>query len=220
MTPDGTPPPYGFDLTPAGQRLLRAQPPPEALLWCAHAVGAGAQISDVYPLAGGTSSAVHAVDIEDRRRRLHRLVLRRLVKSDWLQEEPDAPYREATALKVARACPLPTPTLVALDAEAEVTDVPALLMTRVQGSIEWHPSDLDRYLRELANAVTAIHATAVPADATAVRIYAPYPLVLRRPPTWSARPELWLHAFEVFDRPPSTDEPRFIHRDYHPGNVL
>ncbi len=159
---------------------------------------------------------MHGVDVEDRHGRLHRLVLRRIVDSDWLEEEPDALEREAHTLEAVRGCPLPTPDLVAVDAAAEACDVPALLMTRVDGSIEWRPRDLDGYLRKLAEVLPVIHAT----PAAGVRPYAPYPVSWRDPPPWSTRPELWVRAFEIFDGPAPADEQRFIHRDYHPGNVL
>jgi aminoglycoside phosphotransferase (APT) family kinase protein len=43
---------------------------------------------------------------------------------------------------------------------------------------------------------------------------------MRRPPRWAAQPEVWHRAFEVHAGPPPTLEHLFIHRDYHPGNVL
>ena len=143
-----SPAPYGFDLTQADHRLLRTSPPAEALRWCAAAIAPGAEIVRVQPLAGGMSSAVHAVDVEDGRRRVHRLVLRRMVRPELLEEEPDILHREATVLEVVRGCALPTPELVALDADAEATDVPALLMTRVPGSVDWQPTDLEGYLAD------------------------------------------------------------------------
>jgi aminoglycoside phosphotransferase (APT) family kinase protein len=169
-------------LAPDDRELLRTRPAPDALRWCERCVGPGAVVREVYPLAGGTSSAVHAVDVEDHRGRLHRLVLRRLIKSDWLEEEPDALYREAAALDVVRSCPLPTPTFVALDAEAEMTDLPALLMTRAPGSTERQPNDLDCYLRKLAEVLPAIDATAVAGEVN-MRTYAPAPVTCaNRPP--------------------------------------
>jgi hypothetical protein len=58
-------------------------------------------------LAGGTSSAMHAVDVRDVGGRTRRLVLRRFVRRDWLEEEPDAPRREAAALALAGDCRSP-----------------------------------------------------------------------------------------------------------------
>ena len=211
--------PHGFELTPEQHELLRGEPPARALQWCEGAVGAGAKLVAVAPLSGGTASAVHAVDVRDARGRVVRLVLRRFVRRDWLDEDPDAPRREAAALEIVERCPVPTPRLLALDAGAQSADVPALLMTRLEGSIDWNPSELEAFLARLAAVLPAIHATIIPAGA-ALPDYEPYQPRPARPPAWSARPEVWEHAFEVFDGPAPASERYLIHRDYHPGNVL
>ena len=159
------------------------------------------------------SSAVHAVDLA----RGGELVLRRFVRREWLAEEPDVPYREPAALELLRDRPLPTPRLVGSDpAGAEAGD-PAVLMTRLPGTIEWAPADLDGFLRGLAALLPAIHATPV---GPGLQDYAPYALETSRPPAWTARPAVWERGFALFDEPPPSDERRFIHRDFHPGNVL
>jgi hypothetical protein len=43
---------------------------------------------------------------------------------------------------------------------------------------------------------------------------------VRRPARWATDPEVWWKAIEVFEGPPPVVERCFIHRDYHPGNVL
>jgi aminoglycoside phosphotransferase (APT) family kinase protein len=212
-------PPHGFELTPDDHELLRGEPPAPALRWCEGAVGRGAEVIGLAPLPGGTASAVHAVDVRDYRGRVHRLVLRRFVRRDWLEEEPDAPQREATALEIVDPCPVPTPQLLALDARGESADVPALLMTRLGGSIEWNPAELEPFLVRLAAVLPDIHGTPFPSGA-GLPDYRPYQPRPARPPSWSARPEVWLRAFEVFDGPAPTRERCLIHRDFHPGNVL
>jgi aminoglycoside phosphotransferase (APT) family kinase protein len=211
-------PPHGFALAPDEHRLLRGAPPPRALRWCEVAVGPRARVAGFAALAGGTSSAVHAVDVRDARGRTQRLVLRRFVRPEWLEEEPDAPRREAAALALAAGCPIPTPGLVALDASGGAAGAPAVLMTRLDGEIDWRPADLEAFLRRLAGVLPALHAT--PAPDGALPAYSPYELEDRRPPPWSRRPDVWQRAFDVFDGPAPHEERRFIHRDYHPGNVL
>jgi aminoglycoside phosphotransferase (APT) family kinase protein len=39
-------------------------------------------------------------------------------------------------------------------------------------------------------------------------------------PAWAERPELWLRAFGLIDVRPPAYEGCFLHRDFHPGNVL
>jgi hypothetical protein len=77
---------YGFDLNPEDERLLRGPVPDNALRWAAAAVGTGSRVRLADPLAGGMSSAVHALDIEDGAGQIHELVLRRFVRLDWLAE--------------------------------------------------------------------------------------------------------------------------------------
>jgi aminoglycoside phosphotransferase (APT) family kinase protein len=154
----------------------------------------------VAPLVGGTASAVHAIDVRDRAGRIHPLVLRRFVRLD----EPDDARLEASVLDHLATHPFPTPRLVGVAERA-------VLMTRLPGRLVWQPADADRYLRRLAAVLPEVHATPVGAGLPA---YAPYAL--------DAEPRTTLleRAFEIFHGPPPSDERRFLHRDYHPGNVL
>ena len=40
------------------------------------------------------------------------------------------------------------------------------------------------------------------------------------PPPWTRFPRAWAKAIDLYQGPPPTLERPFIHRDYHPGNVL
>jgi aminoglycoside phosphotransferase (APT) family kinase protein len=199
--------PHGFDLNDEDDRLLRGPVPDNALRWAEAAIGPGSRVRISGPLAGGTSSAVHALTIEDASGRAHELVLRRFVRLDWLAEEPDLAKREATALRLMSSSPVPTPQLVAASDDA-------VLMTRLPGEIDWDPP-----LRRLAELLPLIHATPVPAG-TALPDYRPYRIRMRRPPVWAQHPDAWLRGIELLDGPPPSDERLFIHRDFHPGNVL
>jgi aminoglycoside phosphotransferase (APT) family kinase protein len=202
---------HGYDLTPADARLLRGPPPRRALAWCEAVTGD--RVAQVRALDGGMSSAVHALDFADGRA----LVLRRFVRAQWLAEEPDVPYREPAALELLRDTPLPTPRLVGSDPTGGDAGDPAVLMTRLPGAVQWHPADLDGFLRGLAELLPAIHATP---PGPGIPAYEPYALESDRPPAWTSRPGVWERGFAVFDEPPPSDERRFIHRDFHPGNVL
>jgi aminoglycoside phosphotransferase (APT) family kinase protein len=215
----GASPPHGYALSAEEHRLLRGRPPEAALRWAAAAIGPGARLRSIRPLAGGASAAVHALGVEDRAGRLHRLVLRRFVRAAWLAEEPDLAAREAAALDLLRASPIAAPRLVAVDPIGESAGAPAVLMTRLPGRIEWAPPDLDAFLRRLIAPLPIIHAMSVPPGAL-IPPYRPYALEMRRPPRWAAQPDVWRRAIEVCDGPAPSDERRFIHRDYHPGNVL
>jgi aminoglycoside phosphotransferase (APT) family kinase protein len=213
------PPLHGSELTPEDQRLLRGPPPARALRWCAAAAGRGAAVTRVVALAGGTSSAVHAVDVEDARGRPRPLVLRRFVRADWLARQPDVARWEAAALALLGPTTVPAPELVACDPDGAAAGAPAVLMTRLEGEVRWRPDDLDGFLRALAGLLPAIHAVAPPAGGL-LPPYAPYALGAARQPSWTRRPGVWRRAFAAFQGEPPACERRFVHRDFHPGNVL
>jgi aminoglycoside phosphotransferase (APT) family kinase protein len=211
--------PHGFDLSAADERLLRGPVPTRALRWAAAAVAAEAAVVSCRALAGGTSSAVHELEVIGVAGRHHRLVLRRFVRLDWLAEEPDVARHEAAALTAAAPAHLPTPTLVASDPDGAAAGVPAVLMTMLDGQIEWDPPELEDFLRRLARALELIHRLPVPADGS-LPPYRPYAVRLRRPPAWARDPDVWLRAVALAKCPVPSAERTLIHRDYHPGNVL
>ena len=211
--------PHGFRLTSDDERLLRGPVPARALAWAARAVGDGARAVRSRALAGGASSAVHALTVLTGDGFLEELVLRRFVRGDWLAEEPDLARHEAMALDVAAGCPVPTPRLVAVDEDGAEAGEPAVLMTRLPGATVWVPAEADPFLRTLAEILPAAHATPVAAGAS-LPDYAPYRVMMRRAPRWATRPNVWSQAIELLDGPVPGDERLFVHRDYHPGNVL
>ena len=88
-------------------------------------------------------------------------MLRRFVRKEWLAEEPDVPHREAAALELLREGALPTPRLVAADPTGAAAGDPAVLMTWLPGAVEWAPTDMERFLRGLAELLQPISATPV-----------------------------------------------------------
>jgi aminoglycoside phosphotransferase (APT) family kinase protein len=171
---------------------------------------------------GRSSTEMHAVDVRDGSGRILRLALRRYVDAKRLAADPwYRPDQEATALGIVAGAQVPAPRLLAEDVRAQHCDVPAILETRIHGRpLRRRPLDFDRYLRDAAGVLHAIHAIE-PVDATSVRSYAPYkPPTTLRIPRWSRRPDLWARVLDVLARPAPEGEDRFIHRDYHSGNIL
>jgi aminoglycoside phosphotransferase (APT) family kinase protein len=216
------PPPqaHGSILDAAEEVLLRARPPASALAWAAAAVGPGAVVRSVRPLLGGTSSAVHEVLVSDQRDRIRPLVLRRYVRRDWLEEQPDLAEREAEVLELLESTALPVPRLVAVDPDGGTAGAPALLMSALRGRVNWSDAHEERRLEKLTGLLRSIHATPLAAHHY-VRAYAPaYRIAQLAPPTGTSRPELWEQAFTLYAQPPSPSRSVLIHRDFHPGNIL
>jgi aminoglycoside phosphotransferase (APT) family kinase protein len=211
---------YGFDLSPDEVQLLRSPLPEPTRTWIRDQLGAGTRIVSAHPRAGGTSSAIHAVTIEERSGARQTLVLRRYVRSDWLAQEPDLAEHEARVLELLAPTAVDAPRLVAVDATGARCGVPAVLMTRLPGRIRWAPNAIDPNLDELVDAMLTIHAVRVP-DAVPIRDFRPYSEHEHlEPPTETTQRAAWERAIEVHAGPPPSTERAFIHRDFHPGNVL
>lgn len=193
------------------------KPSPDTLDWITGAVGAGTTLESIRPLAGATSSTLHSITVR-RNGQAIKLVLRRFTNTEWLEEEPDLARHEAESLKLAGHAATPTPELIAYDETAHSCGVPAILMTQLPGSVELRPRDFDHWLQQLAEVLLPIHSLQV---GTFPWRYQPYnDLSTLQTPTWSSVPGLWERAIEIVNGPwPETRE-CFIHRDYHPTNVL
>src|SRR6266536_407583 len=176
-------------------------------------------------LRGGSASAVHLLRVQRGSGGAERVVLRRYVRPELNQEEPDIAEREARALRFVADLDLgagvATPRLLALDATGAHAGVPALLMSRLPGRVDWAPADADRWLERLARLLPAIHGGPLPPPGL-IRPFAPYRQESYESPGWARWPSIWARAIERFHQPtPDGAGPAvFIHRDFHPGNVL
>lgn len=206
---------YGFDIDPGLFQQLRREPPVEALEWLQGMVGAR-RVVGVEPLAGGTSSAVHRVILEDRTGEVMTVVLRRFVL-DWIRDEPHAPANEAHVLSLLTDTKIKAPRLIAADLDGSQTGTPTVVMSSLPGVVDWHPTDGGSWLHQLAREMVAIHQV----EADALEDWFVYkPRVDLMPPPWTRYPKAWNTALEQYLGSPPGHETVFLHRDYHPGNVL
>ena len=185
--------PHGFDDDQATRRLLRSRPPRAALEWAGAALG-GTVIS-ARPLRGGTASAVHLLVVSRSGGAVERAVLRRYVLPDLNIEEPDIAAWEARVLRLVEGLQVPTPRLLAVDASGARAGVPAVLMSRVAGRVDWSPPNLDRWLERLAGLLPPIHAVPLPPPGV-IRPFAPYRQDSYEPPGWARQPAVWARAVE------------------------
>lgn len=187
--------------------------------WIAGAVGANAAHITLSPLAGATSSMMQLVSVGS-----DQYVLRQYTNRQWLQEEPDLPAHEAAVLTKAAAAELPAPRLVAVTGAKDGLTTPALLMTHIAGSVvlpspdEAQSADFAVWLDRLAAALASIHRQR--ADDVPWQFHSWVEPGALSVPSWATEPERWEQAIAIWRGPPPGDEPVFIHRDYHPVNVL
>ena len=210
-------PAHGFCDDPATRRLLRARPPRPALAWAERQLAA--RVVSTRALRGGMSSAVHLLVYETSSGSRGRAVLRRYVRPELNAEQPDIAAREACSLSFAETIDVPTPVLLALDPTGADSDTPALLMSHLPGRVDWWPTDIETWLRRLADLLPGIHRASLPPPGT-IPAFRPYPQKTYRPPPWARHPTVWERAVEIFHAPAPALPSVFIQRDFHPGNVL
>jgi len=203
--------PHGFGLDSDLHRLLRSRPAAGALRWVETSLGTC--VFDVEALEGGNSSAVHRLTMDGPP---SPVILRCYVR-DWVRDEPEIPFNEALALSLRAGHPeIPAPRLLASDPAGTVGGVPMTLMTAVSGAVVWNPSDLDGWLRGLADLAERIHRLPVSPSLSDWRPYRPEDV----PPPWTRYPRAWETALAAYHGPRPAADRVFLHRDFHPGNVL
>jgi aminoglycoside phosphotransferase (APT) family kinase protein len=210
-------PAHGFDDDEETRRLLRSRPPRQALAWAADRLGG--PVVSARALRGGMSSAVHLLTTQAADGQRRQAVLRRYVRPELHQEETDVVEYEVRALRAAESIDVPTPMLLAADPAGAEAGVPAVLMSRLPGRVDWWPSDLDRWLRHLAGLLPRIHAAPLPPPG-ALGPFAQDRQASYEPPGWARYPGVWERAAEICHGPRPGFPEVLVHRDFHPGNVL
>jgi aminoglycoside phosphotransferase (APT) family kinase protein len=177
----------------------------------------GGRVVSAAVLAGATSSALHSVDIE-RSGHVSKFVLRRFTNEAWVSREPDIAVREATSIQHATRAGLPAPELVAIDRDGLHCGVPASLATMLPGEVVLRPANWTEWIEGLGRAAAQIHRVDAAGFPWKYHRYNDRdPLVV---PRWSNQPEAWKKAIEAVRRPAPSYRECFVHRDYHPSNVL
>ena len=178
---------------------------------------AGARVISARVLPGTTSSLLHAVEVwaVDHPRVL---VLRRFVDEEWARREPDLAIREGRSLQHATRAGLPAPKLIAVDADGEHCGVPATLVTKLDGNVVLEPPDWKQWLGGLAEVAARIHRVDAAGFPWKYRRY--NDTVSLAVPRWSSQPDAWQSAIQVVQGPQPSYRECFVHRDYHPSNVL
>lgn len=176
--------------------------------WVCHELGAS--VVRVRRLAGASSTAVHALSLADGRR----VVLRRYVWPGFLATEPDAPQREVDSLHFAATNQLPVPQVLAADLNGIVVgdDVPTIVMSLVPGVPVPVPDP--RALAEVAASIHSIDASAFP------HRYFRWHADVSDPPRGATKPVVWERAINLWLTAMPSYRRSFVHRDFHPGNVL
>jgi aminoglycoside phosphotransferase (APT) family kinase protein len=178
---------------------------------------ADCRVISVAVLPGATSSALHRVEVERNGKPLS-LVLRRFTNDAWVRAEPDIAVREAASVQHATRAGLPAPELVATDRDGSYCGVPATLVTLIQGDVVLLPANRQEWIRGLAHAAAKIHRVDAAGFRWKYRGYNDRDSL--QVPQWSQLPDAWRKAIDVVQGAAPSYRECFVHRDYHPSNVL
>ncbi|WP_330334987.1 phosphotransferase [Streptomyces sp. NBC_00536] len=187
--------------------------------WVAGGLPEGERIEAAARLRGGWTSEMRRLEIAGPGGR-RGLVLRSFVKPFYVRHAEGLLRREADVLRFLAGTDVPAAGFVALDAAARHCDHPSLLMTLLPGTVRTDDAEAGPRAALLARQLVRVHGLPVPAAARP-RAYEAWTSAERvRPPADTGRPELWRRAVDVIRRDPPGYRPCFLHRDFHPGNVL
>ncbi|WP_030960575.1 phosphotransferase family protein [Streptomyces sp. NRRL S-378] len=177
------------------------------------------RIEDVARLRGGWTSEMRRLDICGPGGR-RSLVLRSFVKPFYVRHAEGLLTREAAVLCLLGSTDVPAARLVAADPTAQYCDHPSLLMSLLPGTVRLGDEGADQRAELLAHQLLRIHRLPVTAEARPRTFQAWTSPERVSPPEDTERPELWQRAVDVICREPPDYRACFLHRDFHPGNVL
>ena len=185
----------------------------DAVAWAEAAWGR--RVASSRRLRGGVTSTMLALTSDDG----SQSVLRLMTEEPWRRHADGLLSRESLVQTQLADSDVPAPRSIALDATGEQAGVPAHLMSHLPGALVLDRDD-DAQLEALAALLARIHAIDPGKDGWP-RTHQSWAWPEKRiVPEWTERPALWRRAFGVLDADPPAHEPTFLHRDFHPGNVL
>ncbi|MFF1838609.1 phosphotransferase family protein [Streptomyces sp. NPDC058231] len=187
--------------------------------WVQSGLPRGDRIDGAERLRGGWTSQMRRLNVSGPGE-TRSLVLRSFVKPFFVEHAEGLLTREADILGLLGGTDVPAAELRAVDATATHCDHPSLLMTLLPGSVRLGEEGADRRAELLARQLVRIHRVRVSPEHRPRRYQAWTAPHRVRIPDVTARPALWRRSVDVIRREPPAHRSCFLHRDFHPGNVL
>ena len=188
---------------------------PEIYAWLKNILYESSSLN-AQPLKGGISSSVYLITFKTKPL-FPKYVLRIFDNPIWLHEEPDLPIHEAKALQEAKKAGILAPQYIAT-ANHEELGTPMLLMSFIEGRIDLGFKDVQNWLASLANELATIHQHRPKKFAWQFKSWVKKNEIVV--PSWTQCPKAWEKAIDIVLEPPPEYQNVFLHRDYHPLNIL
>ncbi|WP_328752658.1 aminoglycoside phosphotransferase family protein [Streptomyces sp. NBC_00285] len=190
---------------------------PLTLAWVGRHLDAGERIVGTEVLHGGVTAEIRRLTVAARGGGSRALVLRSYVDPFYVEHAEDLLHRETAALTLLAGTGVVAPELVAVDPIAAQCEYPSLLMTHLAGRTVIDDGGLEACVPLLARQLVAIHAVR---PATRPRDYVTLTTADTVVVPRGADAAVWAAAIDVIRGPVPPFAGRFLHRDFHPGNVL
>lgn len=191
---------------------------PEAVQkWVVDSINSEATIESISQLKGGISSLVCNVKLKVNDE-INDYVVRLHFAEGWAENNPDLVIHEAENLRFTRLKNLPTPEIITIEETGTRFGSYASIMSKLEGKVVLEPDDMDGWLGGLAQALVQIHE--VEASQFPRPYYTYQDLNAFEIPSWVSLTEEWGKVLSIIKGPRPIFRECFIHRDYHPSNVL
>jgi len=188
------------------------------------AAAPGSKLLRAWPLTGGISAQMTALELEHPNGRIIRWVVRQ-PGEDTLRLHPHAAEVEYQLLQLLHARGLAVPAPIYLDPAGAIFSSPVLVLEYIEGRPEFAPADAPDFARQMASRLVHIHRAAGPgADLS----FLPPPQAGFRENFGDSHAGAGLLDKEDHLRAvlraawpiPPRNPPALLHGDYWPGNVL
>ena len=192
-----------------------ARPPALLLTWVEQTLGSGVQVVGSKRLTGGLTSIVHQLTVERNGRRELYALRWWVPDSEWQHWIARAVPLETAVLTKLEGSDIPAPRVIGSTTDAAVGG-PAVLMTRLPGEVHLTPRDRERWLRQMAQMLTRIHALAI--DGKPFESWLDHSQL--SPPLDASRADVWREAIALVAEERAPTRTSFLHRDYQHFNML
>jgi aminoglycoside phosphotransferase (APT) family kinase protein len=176
----------------------------------------GSELTDIHELKGSTTARMISFKVKIRSSEADKeLVLREYEDPRFTAEDI---LHEKYALQQAASLRIPVPEVIRADPYGLANSKPMILMTALKGDVNLTSSHHGHWLENLAKTLCRLHDNSVKeGDYRYARYQDPVAFQL---PQWTHFPEVWEALKEIAQLPEPEAAKVFIHRDFHPANVL
>lgn len=187
-------------------------------------MASGSRVLGVRDLEGGVSARTVAVEFQRPGGERERVVVRLHGEVDRSQN-PAVAADEFRLLEVVHAAGIPVPAPLYVDESCELFEIPYLVIAFIEGAPDFDPGDRTASVRAMAEQLAAIHRVdiaAVDLSFLPVQEDAVTRLLRNRPEQLDeSLSESQIRAVLEAAWPPARgNEPRLLHGDYWPGNIM